>query len=105
MNYKEIVETANHYDMVIDEGNDPVYDPEELQAYMDKWDGAEFIEAMSLDKSKSVLETESLREELQSRPRLCVRTFAVLISHPKQLPKQKIILNSLTIRISFAAIF
>lgn len=45
-----------HYDLLIDEGNDPVHDPEPLQDYMNKWDGQDFINAMQLDKTKSVLE-------------------------------------------------
>lgn len=47
---------ATHYDILINEGNDPVHDPEPLKAYMNKWDGADFIEKMKLDKAKSVLE-------------------------------------------------
>lgn len=45
-----------HYDKLIDENNDPVYDPKPLKEYMDKWDGEAFIDAMQLDKRKSVLE-------------------------------------------------
>ena len=47
---------SKHYDLLIDLNNDPVHDPEPLRAYMDKWDGQEFIEKLHLDKSKSVLE-------------------------------------------------
>ena len=47
---------AKHYDLLIDENNDPVHDPEPLRKYMDKWDGAEFIENLELKKNKSVLE-------------------------------------------------
>ena len=47
---------AKHYDLLIDENNDPVHDPEPLRKYMDKWDGEEFIEDFELDKNKSVLE-------------------------------------------------
>lgn len=47
---------AKHYDALINEGNDPVHDPEPLKAYMDKWDGQEFIDKMKLNKAKSVLE-------------------------------------------------
>ena len=47
---------AKHYDLLIDLNNDPVYDPEPLRAYMDKWDGQDFIEKMHLDETKSVLE-------------------------------------------------
>ena len=49
-------EAKTHYDMLIDEGNDPVYDPEPLKEYMNKWDGERFIEEMKLTKDKSVLE-------------------------------------------------
>ncbi len=45
-----------HYDLLIDEGNDPVNDPIELKNYMDKWDGEKFINALALDKNKEVLE-------------------------------------------------
>lgn len=47
---------AKHYDILIDEGQDPVYDPQILQDYMNKWDGDDFIDRMRLDKTKSVLE-------------------------------------------------
>ena len=45
-----------HYDKLIDENNDPVYDPEPLKEYMNKWDGQVFIDIMKLDKTKTVLE-------------------------------------------------
>ena len=46
----------SHYDLLIDEDNDPVHDPEPLQDYMNKWDGPAFIEQMQLNSSKCVLE-------------------------------------------------
>lgn len=49
-------EVIEHYDRLIDEGNDPVYDPQPLRDYMDKWDGQRFIDSMRLDKSRAVLE-------------------------------------------------
>lgn len=49
-------EVAKHYNILIDEGQDPVHDPKPLKEYMDKWDGQVFIDKMQLDKSKSVLE-------------------------------------------------
>ncbi len=45
-----------HYDLLIDENNDPVHDPQPLRDYMDQWDGQRFIDEMALDKGKSVLE-------------------------------------------------
>ena len=45
-----------HYNLLIDENNDPVNDPKPLQDYMNKWDGELFIDALQLDKNKTVLE-------------------------------------------------
>lgn len=55
---KKIMKTTviDHYDLLIDENNDPVNDPKPLQDYMNKWDGHVFIDALQLDKNKSVLE-------------------------------------------------
>ena len=47
---------THHYDLLIDENNDPVHDPKPLQDYMDKWDGQAFVDKMELNKDKSVLE-------------------------------------------------
>ena len=51
-----INEVIEHYDRLIDEGNDPVHDLPPLREYMDMWDGQTFIDKMSLNNSKSVLE-------------------------------------------------
>ena len=45
-----------HYDLLIDEGNDPFRDPPVLQEYMNRWDGQVFLDLMRLDKTESVLE-------------------------------------------------
>ena len=50
------LDAREHYDKLIDEGNDPFRDPKPLRDYMDKWDGQSFIDALALDKTKSVLE-------------------------------------------------
>lgn len=49
-------DVIRHYDLMIDENNDPVHDPEPLREYMDKWDGRQFIDLLQLTKEKSVLE-------------------------------------------------
>ena len=49
-------EVARHYDLLIDEGNDPVLDSPELAAYMDGWDGAALLNALALDGTQDVLE-------------------------------------------------
>lgn len=45
-----------HYDRLIEENNDPVFDPDPLKLYMDRWDGAVFIDLLDLENNKSVLE-------------------------------------------------
>lgn len=45
-----------HYDLLVEENNDPVHDPEPLREYMNLWDGPLFVEKLELDKTKSVLE-------------------------------------------------
>lgn len=49
-------DVIRHYNLMIDENNDPVRDPEPLREYMDKWDGQKFIDSLQLTKEKSVLE-------------------------------------------------
>ena len=53
MSNKDVI---NHYDLLVEENNDPVHDPNPLRDYMDKWDGQAFIDKMELDKNKSILE-------------------------------------------------
>lgn len=50
------MDVITHYDLLIDEDNDPFRDPPMLQEYMSRWDGERFIEAMELTKDKKVLE-------------------------------------------------
>lgn len=50
-----IVNTREHYESLIVEGNDPFLDPPALQRYMSNWDGPLFYEALT-PPSKSVLE-------------------------------------------------
>lgn len=52
----ETVSVAAHYDALVVEGNDPVYDPAPLRAHMDGWDGAVFMERLALDGTQRVLE-------------------------------------------------
>ena len=51
-----INDVISHYDDLIDEGQDPVNDTPELQAYMNKWDGETFINLLKLSETKNVLE-------------------------------------------------
>lgn len=50
------MDIITHYDLLIEENNDPFQDPPELKEFMNKWDGQIFIDALQLDKNKKVLE-------------------------------------------------
>lgn len=50
------MDVIKHYDLLIEEQNDPFRDPPILQEYMCKWDGKPFLNALKLSKEKSVLE-------------------------------------------------
>lgn len=50
------ISVIEHYDLLIEENNDPVQDPPPLQDYMDQWDGQKFIDKMELNNEKDALE-------------------------------------------------
>ena len=86
MNTSDIIA---HYDLLIDENNDPARDPEPLRSYMDKWDGQLFIDKMHLDSTKTVLEigVGTGRLALLTAP-LC-RTFTGIDLSPKTTERAK----------------
>ena len=45
------MDVIDHYDLLIEEQNDPFRDPPVLQEYMNKWDGEPFLEALELSKA------------------------------------------------------
>ncbi len=51
-----MVSVERHYDLLIENDNDPINDCPALQEYMDGYDGEFFVRQLCLDKSKSVLE-------------------------------------------------
>ena len=50
------MDIKTHYDLLIEENNDPFRDPPILQKHMESWDGQAFLDLMELDPSKTVLE-------------------------------------------------
>lgn len=50
------VDAYTHYELLIDEGNDPVHDDDRLKQHMSNWDGPLFFESLDVNKDKSVLE-------------------------------------------------
>jgi ubiquinone/menaquinone biosynthesis C-methylase UbiE len=53
---KEIITTKAHYDILIDQNNDPVQDPIPLQVYMNKWDGETFLKELNINPESRVFE-------------------------------------------------
>lgn len=83
----------NHYDLLIDENNDPFRDPPELREYMSKWDGKAFFEALELAPNKKVLEigigTGRLADKVAP---YCSKLTGIDIS-PKTVERAKVNLN------------
>lgn len=50
------VECITHYDLLVSEGNDPVYDNDELKEYMNQWDGDLFLRELGLGNNSTALE-------------------------------------------------
>ena len=82
-------DVISHYDLLIDENNDPVYDAEPLKSYMNKWDGQQFIDSLQLSKEKSVLEigVGTGRLAVRVAPE-CRKFFGIDIS-PKTIQRAK----------------
>lgn len=78
-----------HYDALIDENSDPVRDPAILKEYMDKWDGAAFIEALQLSPEKSVLEIGAGTGRLAVRVCDKCRSFTGIDISPKTVDRAK----------------
>ncbi len=83
------MDVITHYDLLIDENNDPFRDPPELRAYMDRWDGPAFLDAMKLDPGKTVLEIGVGTGRLAAKAALrCARLTGIDIS-PKTIARAK----------------
>lgn len=83
------LDAREHYDKLIDDGNDPFHDPKPLRDYMDKWDGQRFIDALSLDKTKSVLEIGVGTGRLAVRVIPECRTFCGIDISPKTIERAR----------------
>lgn len=89
-------DVVRHYDLMIDENNDPVHDPEPLREYMNKWDGQQFIDSLQLTKEKSVLEIGVGTGRLAVRTAPECREFCGIDLSPKTIKRAKENLNNQT---------
>lgn len=53
---KNEVDVYTHYELLIDEGNDPVHDDDGLKQYMSNWDGPLFFQNLDINVDKCILE-------------------------------------------------
>ncbi len=83
------MDVIRHYDLLIDEGNDPFRDPPELSSYMDKWDGESFISLLNLSKDLRVLEVGVGTGRLAERVLPKCREFVGIDISPKTIVRAK----------------
>lgn len=83
------MDVITHYDLLIDESNDPFRDTLLMQEYMNQWDGNVFLEALKPDKNKNVLEIGigTGRIAVKVAPR-CMHLTGIDIS-PKTIERAK----------------
>ncbi len=94
------MDVITHYDMLIDENNDPFYDPPALQSYMELWDGPKFLHSLELDKTKDVLEIGIGTGRIAAKAAPYCKNLVGIDISPKTIEKAKENLKSFS-NISF----
>lgn len=82
-------ELIRHYDLLIDEENDPFRDPPVLRAYMDEYDGAPFFKLMRLEKRMRVLEIGVGTGRLAAKAAPLCKDFTGIDLSPKTVCRAK----------------
>ncbi len=88
-----------YYDFLIEDEQDPVQDPLQLQIYMDKWDGEIFINLLELDAKKDVLEIGCGTGRLAVKIAPKVRSFCGIDISPKTIETAKTHLKDKNIKL------
>ena len=57
-------DVIKHYDLLIDENNDPVFDPPRLKEYMDLFDGETFIKLLRVSNHDEVCICRKIQSHL-----------------------------------------
>ena len=86
----------SHYDLLIEEENDPFRDPEPLRTYMDRWDGLVFLNELKLTGTERVLEIGVGTGRLAYRVIPNCGYFTGLDLSPKTVGRARENLNSYT---------
>ena len=83
------MDVITHYDLLIDEDNDPFYDSPELKEYMNKWDGQVFIDALQLGEDKEVLEIGLGTGRIAVKVAPCCKRLTGIDISPKTIQRAK----------------
>ena len=83
------MDIKTHYDLLIEENNDPFRDPPVLQKYMESWDGQAFLDLMELGPSKTVLEIGVGTGRLAVKAAGCCRHLTGIDLSPKTIERAK----------------
>jgi ubiquinone/menaquinone biosynthesis C-methylase UbiE len=97
----KFVSISEHYDRLIDENNDPVYDPKPLKEFMDKSDGQYFIDGLNLTPMKDVLEIGVGTGRLAMRVAGKCNTFCGIDMSEKTVIRARKNLNEMISRMLF----
>ena len=80
---------ATHYDLLLENGNDPVTDPPALRAYMDGYDGEPFVQELLASPLSSVLEIGCGTGRMAERIIQKTGSFLGIDLSPKSVEKAK----------------
>ena len=83
------MDIRSHYDLLIEENNDPFRDPPALRKYMESWDGQVFLDLMELDESKTVLEIGVGTGRLAKKTAGCCRWLTGIDISPKTIERAR----------------
>ena len=89
MTAKDGIDAKTHYDLLIEENNDPFRDPPALRKYMESWDGTVFLDLMELDESKTVLEIGVGTGRLAIKTAGCCRWLTGIDISPKTIERAR----------------
>jgi ubiquinone/menaquinone biosynthesis C-methylase UbiE len=83
------MDIRSHYDLLIEENNDPFRDPPALRKYMESWDGQVFLDLMELDESKTFLEIGVGTGRLAIKTAGCCRWLTGIDISPKTIERAR----------------
>lgn len=83
------MDIKTHYDLLIEENNDPFRDPPALRKYMESWDGQVFLDLLELNQSKTVLEIGIGTGRIAEKTAGCCRHLTGIDISPKTIERAR----------------